>query len=47
MVRLTSEVVWFLWLFPYFNSMLPKTKRDRIKQIWEWSGSNLARQYSP
>ena len=40
-IRLTAEVVWFLQLFPNSSAIKPQTKRTQIKEVWEWSGSNL------
>ena len=40
-IRLTAEVVWFLLLFPISSAIKPQTKRTQIKEVWEWSGSNL------
>ena len=39
LIRLAAETVWFLHLFP---DMKPETKRNQVKKIWEWSGSDLA-----
>ena len=40
-IWLTAEIVWFLLLFPIFSATKPETKREQIKDTWEWSGSNL------
>ena len=40
-LQLTAEVVWFLLLFPIFSATKPETKRAQIKEVWEWSGSDL------
>ena len=40
-VRLAAEVVWFLVLFPISRSTKPETKREQIRDVWGWSGTNL------
>ena len=40
-IRLAAEVVWLLFLCPWHRSVAPETKREKIQEIWEWSGSNL------
>ena len=39
--RLAAEILWFLYLFRHHEAMTPKKKHDRIKRVWEWSGSGL------
>ena len=41
LIRLAAEAVWFLHLFPASTSMKQETKRNQVKQIWKWSGSDL------
>ena len=46
--HLAAEVWWFLFLFQWAGSGgrdKPRTKRDRVKNIWEWSGSKLAERH--
>ena len=40
-IRLAAEAVWLLLLCPRHGSATPNTKRERIRKIWDWSGSNL------
>ena len=40
-VRLAAEVVWFLVLFPMWSSTRPDTKREQIRNVWGWSGTDL------
>jgi MoxR-like ATPase len=37
--QLTAELLWVLYLFSM--SITPDTKREQIKQVWEWSGDEL------
>lgn len=37
--QLTAELIWILYLFSM--SITPETKREQIKQVWEWSGEEL------
>ena len=41
-IRLTAEVVWLLLLFPMPNWIKPDTKREQIREVWSWSGTDLA-----
>ena len=40
-IRLASEMIWFLLLFPIASATKPDTKRSQIKDIWSWSGTHL------
>ena len=40
-IRLAAEMVWLLVLFPMWSSTKPETKREQIRQVWEWSGIDL------
>ena len=40
-IRLAAEAVWLLLLCPRHGSATPNSKRERIRKIWDWSGSNL------
>ncbi len=40
-IRLAAEVAWLLLLFPISSATKPETKRTQIKEVWEWSGSDL------
>lgn len=40
-IRLAAEVVWFVLLFPIFSATRAETKRAQIREVWEWSGSDL------
>ena len=40
-VRLAAEVVWLLVLFPISRSTRPDTKREQIREVWGWSGTEL------
>ena len=37
LAQFAAELIWVLYLFPSV-SMLPKTKREQITRVWEWSG---------
>lgn len=39
--RLWAEMTWVLFLIVYRGMLKPETKRDQIRQVWEWSGSKL------
>ncbi len=39
--RLWAEMTWALFLIVSHDALGPEAKRDRIRQVWEWSGSNL------
>ena len=39
--RLWAEMTWVLFLIVYRGMLKPETKRDQIRQVWEWSGSVL------
>lgn len=39
--RLWAEMTWVLFLIVYRGVLKPETKRDQIRQVWEWSGSKL------
>ena len=41
-IRLTAEVVWLLLLFPISSTTKPDTKREQIREVWRWSGTDLA-----
>lgn len=38
---LWAEMTWALFLIVYHGMLKPETKRDQIRQVWEWSGSVL------
>jgi hypothetical protein len=38
LVQLAAEVVWMVLLFPHASSMQAATKRQRVTEIWSWSG---------
>ena len=38
---LWAEMVWVYRLIAHPSSMLPDTKRDRIQEIWSWSGEDF------
>ena len=38
-IRLAAEAAWLLFLCPWHQET--KRKRERIEEIWKWSGSNL------
>ena len=38
-IQFIAECLWLMFLFP--TRMKPKTKRDRIKKVWSWSGHEL------
>ena len=38
---LWAEMTWALFLIVYHGMLKPETKRDQIRQVWEWSGSKL------
>ena len=40
-IRLTAEVVWLLLLFPISSTTKPDTKREQIRGVWRWSGTDL------
>ncbi len=39
--HLWAEMTWVLFLIVYRGVLKPETKRDQIRQVWEWSGSVL------
>ena len=39
--QLAAEMFWVMYLFPMPRSMQPGTKRQQIRQVWEWSGEQL------
>lgn len=39
--QLAAEMLWVMYLYPVPGSMQPGTKRQQIRQIWEWSGEPL------
>ena len=39
--QLAAEMLWVMYLFPVTGSMQPGTKRQQIRQVWEWSGEPL------
>ena len=39
--QLAAEMFWVMYLYPIPGSMQPGTKRQQIRQIWEWSGEPL------
>ncbi|MXY58597.1 MAG: AAA domain-containing protein [Gammaproteobacteria bacterium] len=39
--QLAAEMFWVMYLFPVPRSMQPGTKRQQIRQVWEWSGEPL------
>jgi hypothetical protein len=40
-IKLASEVVWFLLLFPHHSKFGTDKKLSQIRSVWEWSGSPL------
>ena len=39
--QLAAEMFWVMYLYPVASSMQPGTKRQQIRQVWEWSGELL------
>ena len=39
--KLTAEILWVIFLFQTRNDMRQQTKRDRIQEVWSWSGESL------
>ncbi len=39
--QLAAEMFWVMYLFPVPKSMQPGTKRQQIRQVWEWSDEPL------
>lgn len=39
--QLAAEMLWVMYLYPVPGSMQPGTKRQQIRQVWEWSGESL------
>ena len=39
--HLWAEMTWALFLIVSRDAITPETKRDQIRQVWEWSGSEL------
>lgn len=39
--QLAAEMLWVMYLYPVRGSMHPGTKRQQIRQVWEWSGEPL------
>ena len=39
--QLAAEMLWVMYLYPVAGSMQPGTKRQQIRQVWEWSGESL------
>ena len=39
--QLAAEMLWVMYLFPVRSWMQPGTKRQQIRQVWEWSGEPL------
>ena len=39
--QLAAEMLWVMYLYPVPTSMRPGTKRQQIRQVWEWSGEPL------
>ena len=39
--HLWAEMTWVIFLIVYRGVLKPETKRDQIRQVWEWSGSVL------
>lgn len=39
--QLAAEMLWVMYLFPVPSSMQPGTKRQQIRQVWQWSGEPL------
>ena len=39
--QLAAEMFWVMYLFPRPGSIRPGTKRQQIRQVWEWSGEPL------
>ena len=44
-IQFIAECLWLMFLFP--TRMKPKTKRDRIRNIWSWSGHDLYMSQKP
>ncbi|MDF1862136.1 MAG: AAA family ATPase [Verrucomicrobiales bacterium] len=40
LARFAAELIWVLYLFPEVQ-ILPKTKREQISRVWEWSGDSF------
>ncbi|MCY3707092.1 MAG: AAA family ATPase [Gammaproteobacteria bacterium] len=39
--QLAAEMLWVMYLYPVPASMQPGTKRQQIRQVWEWSDEAL------
>ena len=39
--QLAAEMLWVMYLYPVSGAMQPGTKRQQIRQVWEWSGEPL------
>ena len=39
--QLAAEMLWVMYLYPVPGSMQPGTKRQQIRQVWEWSSEPL------
>ena len=39
--QLAAEMFWLMYLFSVPSAMQPGTKRQQIRQVWEWSGEPL------
>ena len=39
--QLAAEMFWVMYLFPVPGALQPGTKRQQIRQVWEWSGEKL------
>ena len=39
--QLAAEMLWVMYLYLVAGSMQPGTKRQQIRQVWEWSGEPL------
>ena len=39
--QLAAEMLWVMYLYPVPSAMQLGTKRQQIRQVWEWSGESL------
>ena len=39
--QLSAEMLWVMYLYPVPSAMQPGTKRQQIRQVWEWSREPL------
>ena len=43
--KLSSEMLWVLYLASISSAMRASTKRDHIQRVWQWSGEDLPEQH--